>query len=189
MFLFIIIFCSCETKKKNGFEAKIRKGDFPAYKLWECKNKHCLSYNADTLIELYPGPNRSSIEKKTFKGSYYEKIVYGKNLKIMTNGYWFREVEIGTHNYYNQNGTLIKQVNLDDGFDITIEDLRKICLKKYKIDINDPSDNNIEITKEKSFFRSSYIIKILLNPLLRETIKVNGKTGKIISVDFYDIEG
>lgn len=180
---------SCQNKNSNALNAIVRNEDFPAYKLNICKNKHCIDYNGDTLIELYPGPRRTYIQKKTLKNRCFEKSVYGKNCKILTNGYWFSEAEIGVHNYYDEKGFLKNQVDFDDGFKITINDLRKIILKEFKIDINNNVTNDVEIYKEKKIFKSIYTIKMLVNPLLRKIVKINGNSGEIISEELYDIEG
>ncbi|UPT69339.1 MAG: hypothetical protein M0D53_08875 [Flavobacterium sp. JAD_PAG50586_2] len=187
IFIFFI-FWSCETNRKNDYDAKIRTTDFPLNEFNKCENKHCQNYVGDTLIELLPGPRYTYMEQHTLKNKFYEKIMYDKNLKITTNGYWFKHAEIGIHNYYDSKGLLKEQINFDDGFTIGIEDLRSICLKKYKIDITDSGDTT-EITKELSFLKSNYILVITLGPLYRATVKIDGKTGKIISEEFYDIEG
>ncbi len=184
---FVLIFMSCQNKNSNGINSKVINKDFPLYRFDKYKNKFCVEYNGDTLIELYRGTRRETyIEKKTLKNHYYEKAIYTKKCKVVTNGYWFSEAKIGVHNYYDEKGSLKSQIDFDDGFIITINELRKIILRKYKIDINNYADNNIEIYKEKEIFNSSYIIKIRVGTY-DKIIKINGNTGKIISAEELDI--
>ena len=184
---FVLILIGCQNKNSNGINAKVINNDFQLYKLCKYKNKFCVEYSSDTLIELYIGPRLETyIEKKILKNNYYEKAIYTKKCKVVTNGYWFSEAKIGVHNYYDEKGSLKNQIDFDDGFIITINKLRKIILSKYKIDINNYAANNIEIYKEKEIFNSSYIIKIRVGTY-DKIIKINGNTGKIISEEELDI--
>lgn len=139
------------------------------------------------------------------KDSYlcYENEYYGNsNIKSERTRIIYGDMYVGTSRYYSINGKLQKEVNEDEGYSFTIEQLMRL-LKKKGIDIpkgaklvNGYIDTHYRIYKNLDPEQPAYSVWYSLDPqkdsifaMAQDSVfKISGKDGSIIDESRYILE-
>ncbi|MES2573601.1 MAG: hypothetical protein V4572_01540 [Bacteroidota bacterium] len=136
----------------------------------------------DTIVKLYEEKECYKKEVSIYNGSFKYTFVYNKTTNSLVNesGYFYG-LPIGVWRNYDENGNLIKSENYDEGFDFTVKDLIVMLKKELQIDLINNEYQSLFVNRDlekRFYFIDSYYYLIQID---YRTIKVDGKTGVIIS--------
>ncbi|TPG45312.1 hypothetical protein [Flavobacterium pectinovorum] len=192
IYIIIIMFCllSCKDKKiifPEKFNAKsLEKFDLKTFN----DNKKDSTYEyfvKDTIVKLYEEKEHYKKELITGNHSFKNVFIYSKTTNSLVNEFcYFYGMPIGIWKSYDEKGTLLNWKNYNEGFDFTIKDLIAMLKKELQIDlINDNNYKSLIIDRssyKRLFFITSYCYSIQIATMAEtRTIKIDGKTGEILS--------
>lgn len=161
------------------------------YKDWEIDPAFLAPYperdrflkKGDDRVRITSDEKTIRVEKRNIKNPYKNIYVYfSKTKSLFAYGKSFYSCPIGIDKEYDENGKLIKEIDLEKPFKISVEDLTKLMKQKLNIDLMDVSQR-IGISRTIGDNRPYYLISIpdkLVSRILR-TITIDATTGDIIS--------
>jgi len=110
---------------------------------------------------------------------YTVSKIYYPNLKLKSICLLFDGALIGNSYEYDENGTLSKQYNNDDGYLFSITDLISLFKTKYSIDLTNKK-TDCRLDKANKGQKPAYGVTIYPSPEYSIYFKVDGITGQII---------
>lgn len=115
---------------------------------------------------------------------YRQGNMYYGNGKIKIQAFYFYKVSIGNWLYYDASGNLIKEVNYDADFKFSIDDVAKMMLDRFGIDIYAPNaiTSFIRYVDEKNTQLPLYMIAVKNVPGSQSdnAFVINGNDGSIL---------
>jgi len=184
-FLFVVLAAKAQQPTNANITSKTRKLSAIEYnKVKDLKLCTVTEFtNNDSVYELvkYDAKN---IRKTAFKkNTNLKKIeIYGsKTLQLKSDGYIFYDMSIGFHNMYNTRGKVVKSINYDNGYKISIDNFIALIYKKTEIDITQKSPNVFDLARSFTTENKMPFYNIMLRAPdnLVRTIKVNANDGTI----------
>ncbi|MFC4478873.1 hypothetical protein [Flavobacterium chungangensis] len=141
----------------------------------------------DTVIKLYEGKDQYKKELISDNHSFKQTFVYNKTTNLLVNQFsHFYGMPVGIWKSYDEKGVLISWKNYDENFDFSVKELIPMLKKDLQIDlINDTNYQSLLIDRflyKRLFLFTSYCYVVQLNLMEgSRTIKIDGKTGEILS--------
>lgn len=196
LFVIFCIFCiSCNSQNSSlmtpTIDNKFEKFDSTYFNSSSKKNKYVLQeINKDgcyiEMIKL-----EESRDFRTHKNSFFSTVkLYHNNLNIKRKGLGFNANKFafkkGIWYEFNEKGELIKEVDYDKAYDFSFEDILAFCAKeKIPVDkgpILQSTGYHTMIMRNEDVNTSGAVweIRWLKKPDIEESIKLDGKTGKIL---------
>ncbi|MDP5199036.1 hypothetical protein [Flavobacterium sp. DG2-3] len=186
----IFCFVSCNDKKaiySEKFHAKTSE-KFDLKKFNDNKIDSIYEYALqDTIIKLYEGKDLYKKELIYDNHSFKQIFVYDKTTNLLVNQFGhFYGMPVGIWKSYDENGVLISWKNYDENFDFSANELIPMLKKDLQIDlINDTNYQSLLIDRfsyKRLFLFTSYCYAVQINSMGEtRTIKIDGKTGEILS--------
>ncbi len=124
-------------------------------------------------------------ETKFISGSPFksEKRFHKKTLNLIQEGNYFYNAEIGIHKIYNTEGELVKEIDTDAQYPISVDKVIDIMKTKYNIDLN----KHIKRARVQRYltndFKPQYLVQFPLTETSLRTLRgitIDGETGKIL---------
>lgn len=152
---------------------------------------YCYELN-DSIIVSLENWGDSYVERQTTKGTTIEKRYdYYKSGKIKLSASLFCNVLVDTTKWYNEYGDLVKEVNEDAPYTFSMEDIQKLIMRMFKIDILYPK-SQLSIIRSKNepilntFPEIEYLYEIFIptNYGVRKQgheLIIDATTGEILS--------
>lgn len=139
----------------------------------------------DTLITIEkPGQDFDYFQSKKAAGKNFQNIsVYDKaTFNLKREGTTFFKMPIGIHVFYDENGKVTKEINFDEGYAITIDQIIEKMKKEFKIDLNQDEGLQIsrDISKEENIPVYDIYIPTGKSDIENRHIRIDATTGKII---------
>ena len=182
IFLFSILGCKSQIVKTNNME----NFDLKKFRENNSNENHIgfLLENGDKVQQFTGGSGKGFVERIEKKNIPFTIVkAYHENTVISSKGEEFYDFPIGTWQYYNEIGNLIKEVNYDKEYKFSISNLAKKMKDEYKIDILLKSPW-IRTLRDKSNIGVIYKVIVFLNESKYSDTKnyiIDGNTGKTIS--------
>jgi hypothetical protein len=212
LFSFYILICCNGNGQKKGINQKktdhkikimkkldhkiriMKKLDIKKFEKYKSGNKFEYTEN-DTVYTLASTGNDNEYCQsiKAINKNFKDIFIYDKStLNLKREGLIFLKMPIGIHVFYDEKGKVNKQIDFDEGFTFTIDDLILKMKKNFNIDISQEL-KGLEISRGINQENSipSYNIFIRLDNILSKNrhIEVDGRTGEIISDKIVITEG
>ncbi|WP_253784716.1 hypothetical protein [Flavobacterium sp. HSC-32F16] len=141
----------------------------------------------DTIVKLYESKDQYKKELVWDNHSFKQTSLYDKTTNLLVNQFChFYAMPVGIWKSYDEKGVLISWKNYDENFDFTVKELIAMLKKDLQIDlINDTNYKSLLIDRfsyKRLFLFTSYCYVLQLNLMEgTRTIKIDGKTGEILS--------
>jgi hypothetical protein len=190
----ILVSCQAQnTKQKSNHQKKemtTEKFDIKKFEKNQVNGNYSFVLeNGYSVKQFYSGLNSSKIyleyyftpEKKHFY--LYKEFYFNGILKTVGFRNKISSFQIGIWKTYNKKGELIEEINYDEPFDFSFEQVLEL-LKKEK-DLIDPYNKNTNISRGIDGDKPIWEVSYRKEYGRRETIIIDGKTGEIIERDFY----
>lgn len=127
------------TDIKNKINSNnMKKLDINKFEKYNKENVYEFIEN-DTLVTIKKaGDQFDYVEfKKAKNDNFYHISNYDKNkLYLKREGMTFLKMPIGKHIFYDENGMIVREVDFDEGFVLSIDELIKKMKDEFKIDLN-----------------------------------------------------
>lgn len=138
LFLMTIITTHSYSQVKNSTQNNMRKFDIPAFREKEKNenNKYIFESN-DTITSLEDWGNiyvERLVRKGTNRVTQYE---YSRKGNLILYKELYCSVPVGIRKWYSEEGTLVKEKDEDAPYAFSMEDLREVIKKIFKLDILD----------------------------------------------------
>jgi len=150
----------------------------------------------DIVRHLDDDENYYLITEQINKSAFTTVKKYSKpSLTLTIEGQRFYDMPVGLWKYYDDEGNLIKTRDFDKewGGSFSIEMLIDKFKKEYDVDLSVPKNSGMKVLRDSEDNKPVYVVRIPVNdyPMApRRVIKVDGKTGRVISdqIEIIDIE-
>ena len=193
---FILVMFSCKSQEKKIDNLTIIKYTMEHFDINEYKNlavdekyspsnKNLFLKNGKERIQIQYYDNVIQLEKTNIDHKYQTVKVYHELNKLLKiNGSRFYSFSIGVWKYYDETGNIIKEINHDLPFKLSIEDLAQQMKEKYNMDIM-----NVQKTFLVNRFVDAQTTKLPIYEIYyRDEIKpfvlncyvINGTTGVVL---------
>lgn len=198
LFLSILILnlINCKGQINKNENSEIKKNDMEYFDINKYKNlaidemyipssKDLYLKDGKIRIQILYSNDNVQVEETSIDNKFQSvKVFYNTNKSLKIKGLRFYGFSIGKWLYYDETGNIIKEINHDLEFKLSVEDLGKIMKEKYNIDIYD-----VQKTDEVHRFVDSVKMKLpIYTVYYRDETKlgilncyvINGNTGETL---------
>ena len=150
-----------------------------------CDKKNKFLMKGNKRVRIIDFNDNIKIEKADITNPKKKFYMYDKRTKnLLLAGQTFYSMEIGKWNYYDKLGKSIKELDMDESFPFSIENLIKKLKTEYNIDLLDVS-KKIIVSRGEVNNQSYYEILIPIIPAIQgeyefKKYNIDGKTGETL---------
>jgi hypothetical protein len=176
------------NKKTNNNHKKMKELALKEIKLVESQQPYQpVEYiQNDSIYELVKKDNALIVKTSSKLNENLRKIeVYNSTTKLLkSEGYLFGDMSIGQHTEYDIKGDVVRTINYDEKYKVTINDFTDLILNKTGVDLTLKTNNIMDMVRsyDNSIDIPFYSVMLYISENSIRIIKVNANTGEI----YYD---
>lgn len=150
--ILLFILTACKTHKKTNLEIYKKEYtmeifDIKKYEQIKTENKDFFIKDDSTIVKLSESIDSYQQTEVSAKSPFALKKIFNKKTRsLKKTGQFFYNFPIGIHKEYNERGILVNEINHEEYFKFSIEDLIKKMEKEFGLNIMD-THNKIEISR------------------------------------------
>lgn len=139
----------------------------------------------DTIYEVLDSNNQYVETRKKISESFTRHLVYDKKtLSLLKESTSFSKISYGIYREFDTMGNVLKEVNLDEKFEFSLDNLLKLVKIKYEVDFNQVLNNSVYRGFDEHLGRYVYKIHQHIDDYKMRYIIIDGQTGDVISDDY-----
>ena len=190
----IILFCLliigtyiCKSQESNNLIRDMKYFNEDYFKDWKADLSFVATVNSSYLkkgierVEIEKGGKEILLRFSNTQDPYEYFYTYDPIKKVqLMKGFLFCSMAIGSWEYFDTNGELIKKKDMNEGFTFSLDDLIKKMKQDYQIDLCDKT-NNISIIR--GYFDGHQCYQIVIPTSFEDEYKVykiDGFTGEVL---------